>query len=79
MLTPGPGRRAQRLLAAARAKLDAGALDAALGLLVAVEAGPPDALRTAELIACADRSHLTSDAPATPLGCCSARPGGSSR
>ncbi len=49
MLTPEPGRRAQRLLAAARAKRDAGALDAALGLLVAVEAGPPDALRTAEV------------------------------
>ena len=49
MLTPGPVRRAQRLLAAARAKRDAGALDAALGLLVAVEAGPPDALRTAEV------------------------------
>ena len=40
MLTPEPARRAQRLLAAARAKRDAGALDAALGLLVAVEAGP---------------------------------------
>jgi DNA-binding CsgD family transcriptional regulator len=49
MLTPGPGRRAQRLLAAATAKRDAGTLDAALGLLVAVEAGPPDALRTAEV------------------------------
>ena len=49
MLTPEPGRRAQRLLAAARAKRDAGALDAALGLLVAVEAGPLDALRTAEV------------------------------
>jgi DNA-binding CsgD family transcriptional regulator len=49
MLTPEPGRRAQRLLAAARATCDAGALDAALGLLVAVEAGPPDALRTAEV------------------------------
>ena len=48
-LTPAPGRRAQRLLAAARAKRDAGALDAALGLLVAVEAGPRDALRTAEV------------------------------
>jgi DNA-binding CsgD family transcriptional regulator len=48
-LTPEPGRRAQRLLAAARVKRDAGALDAALGLLVAVEAGPPDALRTAEV------------------------------
>jgi DNA-binding CsgD family transcriptional regulator len=48
-LTPEPGRRAQRLLAAARMKRDAGALDEALGLLVAVEAGPPDALRTAEV------------------------------
>jgi DNA-binding CsgD family transcriptional regulator len=46
-LTPEPGRRAQRLLAAARAKRDAGAQDEALGLLVAVEAGPHDALRTA--------------------------------
>jgi hypothetical protein len=49
MLTPEPARRAQRLLAAARAKRDAGALDAALGLLVAVEAGPLDALRAAEV------------------------------
>jgi DNA-binding CsgD family transcriptional regulator len=49
MLTPEPGRRAQRLLAAAKAKRDAGALDPALGLLVAVEAGPPEALRTAEV------------------------------
>jgi DNA-binding CsgD family transcriptional regulator/tetratricopeptide (TPR) repeat protein len=49
MLTPQPTRRAQRLLAAARAKRDAGALDAALGLLVAVEAGPLDALQAAEL------------------------------
>jgi ATP/maltotriose-dependent transcriptional regulator MalT len=48
-LTPDAARRAQRLLAAARAKRDAGALDAALGLLVAVEAGPPDALRTAQV------------------------------
>jgi DNA-binding CsgD family transcriptional regulator len=49
MLTPEPARRARRLLAAARAKRDAGALDAALGLLVAVEAGPLDALSAAEL------------------------------
>jgi DNA-binding CsgD family transcriptional regulator len=49
MLTPEPTRRAQRLLAAARAKRDVGAPDAALGLLVAVEAGPLDALRTAEV------------------------------
>jgi len=49
MLTPEPAHRAQRLLAAARAKANAGALDAALGLLVAVEAGPADALRTADV------------------------------
>jgi len=49
MLTPGPARRARRLLAAARAKRAAGALDAALGLLVAVEAGPLDALSAAEV------------------------------
>ncbi len=39
MLTPEPARRVQRLLAAAKVKRDAGALDAALGLLVTVEAG----------------------------------------
>jgi DNA-binding CsgD family transcriptional regulator len=49
MLTREPARRAERLLAAAKTKCDAGALEAALGLLVAVEAGPPDALRTAEV------------------------------
>jgi DNA-binding CsgD family transcriptional regulator len=49
LLTPEPIRRAQRLLAAAKAKRDAGALDAALELLVAVEAGPLDAVRIAEV------------------------------
>jgi DNA-binding CsgD family transcriptional regulator len=49
LLTPDPTRRAQRLLAAARAKRDAGALDAALELLVVVEAGPLDALSAAEV------------------------------
>lgn len=48
-LTPEHARRSQRLLAAARAKSDAGALDAALGLLVAVEAGPLDALQAVEV------------------------------
>ncbi len=48
VLTPDPSRRAQRLLDAARAKRDAGALDAALDLLVAADAGPPDELRAAE-------------------------------
>jgi DNA-binding CsgD family transcriptional regulator len=49
LLTPEHGRRARRLLAAARAKRAAGALDAALELLVAVEASAPDPLRTAEV------------------------------
>jgi len=49
MLTRDPVRRTQRLLAAAGAQRDAGALDAALGLLVAVEAGPQDERRTAEV------------------------------
>ncbi len=49
LLTPEPVRRAQRLLAAARATCDAGALDAALGLLVAVEAGPQDPRQAAEV------------------------------
>jgi DNA-binding CsgD family transcriptional regulator len=43
-LTPEPARRAQRLLAAATAKRDAGDLEAALGLLVGVEAGVLDEL-----------------------------------
>ena len=47
-LTPEPARRARRMLTAARAKRDAGDLDAALGLLVAVEAGRLDALQTAQ-------------------------------
>jgi tetratricopeptide (TPR) repeat protein len=49
LLTPEQGRRARRLLAAARAKRAAGALDAALELVVAVEASAPDPLRTAEV------------------------------
>ncbi|WP_130447617.1 helix-turn-helix transcriptional regulator [Kribbella rubisoli] len=48
-LTPDPGRRAQRTLAAAVAKRSSGALDSALELLRAVTAGPPDPLRTAEV------------------------------
>jgi DNA-binding CsgD family transcriptional regulator/tetratricopeptide (TPR) repeat protein len=47
LLTPEPGRRAQRLLAAARAKREAGEPDAALGLLA--EAGPLDPHQAAEM------------------------------
>jgi DNA-binding CsgD family transcriptional regulator len=47
-LTPDPVRRAQRLLDAARAARGAGALDPALELLTAADAGPPDEMRVAE-------------------------------
>jgi DNA-binding CsgD family transcriptional regulator len=48
ILTPEPGRRAGRLLSAARATRDAGAPDAALGLLAAAAAGPADELQAAQ-------------------------------
>jgi DNA-binding CsgD family transcriptional regulator len=48
-LTPDPARRAARALAAAQAKHDAGALDAALELLAPAEAGPLDALGQAQV------------------------------
>ena len=46
-LTPDAARRANRTLAAARAKRDAGALEGALGLLSAAESEPPSELRSA--------------------------------
>ena len=49
MLTRDRDRRTQRLLAAAKAKRDAGAFDAALGLLVAFEAALLDPLQAIEL------------------------------
>jgi hypothetical protein len=48
-LTPEPAHRAQRLLVAAGAKRDAGDLEAALGLLVDVEAGVLDELGRAQV------------------------------
>jgi DNA-binding CsgD family transcriptional regulator len=48
-LTPGSTQRAERLLAAAGAKRDAGDLEAALGLLADVEAGPLDELGRARV------------------------------
>jgi DNA-binding CsgD family transcriptional regulator len=46
-LTPEPARRAERALAAAQAKYQAGAFDVALRLLSTAEAGPPDEFRRA--------------------------------
>ncbi|MFD9698719.1 AAA family ATPase [Lentzea sp. NPDC059081] len=69
VLTPSPALRASRELAAARAKRDAGALEAALRLLSAVEAGPPDERRSAEVEHL--RGHIAFDqrrvADAAPL------------
>ena len=48
-LTPAAAQRAERELAAASRKRGGGALDAALALLAAVEAGPADELRAAKL------------------------------
>jgi len=48
VLTPDPGRRADRSLAAAWAKCDAGSLHEAEALLDAVEAGPAEPMRTAQ-------------------------------
>src|SRR6266700_2292400 len=47
-LTLVPARRAERLLAAARTKRDAGAFEAALGLLVTLETAQLDSYSTAE-------------------------------
>ncbi|WP_394618083.1 AAA family ATPase [Lentzea sp. JNUCC 0626] len=69
VLTPDAGRRADRELAAARAKREAGSLDASLRLLSAVEAGPPDELRSAQVEQL--RGHIAFDqrrvADAAPL------------
>jgi DNA-binding CsgD family transcriptional regulator len=48
-LTPDPGRRAERLLAAARADIDAGSAGAASGLLDAADVGRLDEMGRAEL------------------------------
>ena len=48
-LTPDPARRAKRALAAAHAKEEAGAFDAALSLVAAAEAGPLDELQRARV------------------------------
>jgi DNA-binding CsgD family transcriptional regulator len=47
-LTLDPVRRAERVLAAAQARYQSGAFDAALGMVAAAEAGPLDALQRAQ-------------------------------
>jgi DNA-binding CsgD family transcriptional regulator len=66
-LTPDPGRRDQRTLAAAQAKLQAGALDRGLALLAEAEAGALDELGRARVdllrAQAAFAARLGSDAP----------------
>ena len=66
-LTADPARRAERTLAAAQANFQAGAFDAALGLLATAEAGPLDEFQRAraDLVRghVAFASGLGSDAP----------------
>ncbi len=70
-LTPDPGRRAGRTLAAAQANVQAGAFSKALGLLATAEVGPLDEFASARVdllrgqIAFA--SNLGSDAPSLLL------------
>jgi len=49
LLTPEPDRRAQRMAAAAQATREAGAPEAALGLVALAASGPAEELRTARL------------------------------
>ena len=79
-LTPDPRRRAQRALAAAQGKHQAGAPDAALRLLAMAEAGPLDELEQRAGAAAARADHVRRRRAAAMLRrCCSRRPSGSSR
>ena len=78
-LTPEPARRAERALAAAQAKHQAGAFDAALGLLAIAEAGPLDELQRAQVDLLRAQIAFASAAAATRHRCCSRRPSASSR
>jgi DNA-binding CsgD family transcriptional regulator len=66
-LTPDPAQRARRALAAGRAKLDAGAPDAALELVTIAEAGASDDLQSAQHLLLRARiafaGHRGGDAP----------------
>ena len=60
-LTPDPAQRAERALAAAQAKIQAGALDAVPKLLGVAKAGPPDELRHARVELLQARLAFVSD------------------
>jgi hypothetical protein len=76
VLTPDPAERTTRALAAAQAKVQAGALDAGLELLAMAEAGPLGALAPTW---CEPRSRGSRGMAATRRSWSWTRPGGSSR
>ena len=70
-LTGDPARRADRALAAAEASLQAGAFDAARGLLAAAEAGPLDELQRARAGPAARRGRVLREPRQRGPGRCS--------
>ena len=78
-LTVEPSRRAERMLAATQANLQAGAFDSALGLLAAAEAGPLDELGAHARSFYAPRSRLHRTAGTMLRRCCCGRHGRSRR
>ena len=78
-LTHDPARRVDRALAAAQASLQAGAFDAALGLLATAEAGPIDELQRARVELLRAEVAFASSEAAPPRRCCFAPRSGSSR
>ncbi len=69
-LTLDPSHRAERALAAAQAKYQAGAFDAALGLLAAADAGPLNEFGRARTALRAGRSRSGPGAVAKRPNCC---------
>ena len=67
VLTPEPSRRAERALAAARAKHQAGAFDAALRLTAIAESGPLDELQHAQVDLLRGQIALSHGSDAPPL------------
>ena len=78
-LTADPARRARRALAAAQAKHEAGALDAALSLLPSRRRGHWSSSSAPASTRCAHRSRSLPGAAATPRRCSSRRPSGLNR
>ena len=69
-LTEDPARRADRALAAAQASFQAGAFDAALGLLATAEAGPLDEFQRARVELLRGQVAFASGSEAMLRRCC---------